>query len=237
MTLPGISINSTSNAPATKRAYDFVTEKILLGDLKPGERLGIGKLTSQSKLTVITIRAALTGLQGRGLVRASGNRAFYVTDLSEKDFNDLLHTRFLLEGVALRDSVLNGDSQWEDEVATALERLSSSVCKKTESSTMSFISLHKAFHRALISASGLTRVLEFVDSIYDQHARYHIQHDQASGYGTSLFDSHDIVGHQRLADAAIARDLEGVSEELRNHLFSPPKTLVKATSGASPRMV
>lgn len=233
----GIVINATIDVRATKTAYNFITEKILLGNLKPGERLGIGMLASASGLTSAGIRETLAGLEGRGLVRGAGSRAYYVTDLSEKDFNDLMHTRFLLEGVALRDSVLNGDSAWDEAVATALERLSSSTCKGTEASTLEFVSLHKAFHRALISASGLTRVLDYLDSIYDQHARYYIQHDPLRGYGSSLFDSHDVAGHQRLANVAFARDLEGVSEELRNHLFLPPVMQGTGTSnGASPLM-
>ena len=233
---PAISIDTIKDGRTSQRASAYLTKEIFLGRLEPGQRLGIGKLTSLSGMAAATIREALAGLVGRGLVRVSGSRAFYVADLNELDFHDLMHTRFLLEGVALRDSILNGGSEWESEVATALARLdtcSSGAGKTTDDSILNFISLHKAFHQALISASRLTRVLAYIDAIYDQYSRYEIQQAPSTGHGSCLLDSHDIDGHRRLSDAAMARDLEAASEELRMHLFSQPPTSGTAPNGAS----
>ncbi|MGB3643539.1 MAG: FCD domain-containing protein [Mesorhizobium sp.] len=194
-------------------ASQFVASEIISGNLKPGAEIQASDLSASSLLSVGAMLEGIPRLLANRLV-TDDDDFFRVAEQSPDDLADLMHTRFLLEGVALRDSIMNGDEEWERSVTTGLQELvavSGHARRCPEA-----IFAHKRFHQALISASRLRRVREYLDMVYDQCAWYAAASDSGS-YS-------DFRGYQSLTDAAVARDIEAASEQLRLLLFSAMKT-------------
>lgn len=116
LTEPGSSTLSAA-------AADAISSAIVGGDLAPGSRLAIRDLSTELGIGPTPIREALTGLAGRGLVVAYGQRGFRVAQVSRQDLLDLILARNAIETGALRQSMERGDADWEAEVAAALQRL------------------------------------------------------------------------------------------------------------------
>jgi DNA-binding GntR family transcriptional regulator len=201
-----------------RRASGFLKNEIITGNLKPGIAIPIEKISETGTYSEAVIREGLARLLTSQLVVDEHN-GFHVADQNADDLDDLRHTRFLLEGVALRDSIMNGDVEWERLVTARLEQL-------LGVSTAAWLSpeggeIRKRFHQALISASGLKRVRAFLDAIYDQCSWY-----TAANKGGACTD---FSGHKALAEAALARDPDAASEQLRMLLF--PVAQANGTAG------
>lgn len=190
-------------------ASQYVANEIISGNLKPGAEIQAIELSASGLLSVRAMLEGIPRLLASGLVTDDDN-FFRVAEQSPDDLADLMHTRFLLEGVALRDSIMNGDEEWERSVTAGLQGLiavSGHARRCPEA-----IVAHKRFHQALVAASRLRRVREYLDTVYDQWAWYSVASD-GGGYC-------DFSGHRSLADVAVARDVEAASEQLRLLLFS-----------------
>jgi DNA-binding GntR family transcriptional regulator len=196
-----------SNFRLARQASEFLKSEIISGQLKPGTNIAVSEI-SEGIYSAADIREGLSRLMGTQLV-FDADDGFKVADQSSDDLDDLRHTRFLLEGVALRDSIINGDSAWERSVTVSLEQLQDITPAAWLTSEAAQI--RKSFHRALISASGLKRIRAFLDTIYDQCSWYSISN---RGGGCT-----DFSGHKALAEAALARDPDAASEQLRMLLF------------------
>lgn len=192
-----------------RRASQYVASEIISGKLKPRAEIQAADLSESGLFSVGAMLEGIPRLLASGLVTDDHN-FFRVAGQSPDDLADLRHTRFLLEGVALRDSIMNGDEEWERSVTAGLQgmiALSGHARRCPEA-----IMAHKHFHQALISASRLRRVREYLDTIYDQWAWYSVA-SHCGGYS-------DFSVHQSLTDAAVARDIEAASEQLRLLLFA-----------------
>jgi len=192
-----------------RRASQYVASEIISGNLKPGAEIQAPNLSASGLLSVGAILEGIPRLLASRLVTDDDN-VFRVAEQNPDDLADLMHTRFLLEGVALRDSIMNGDEEWERSVTAGLQSLVA-VSGHARRCPEAIIA-HKRFHQALVSASRLRRVREYLDTVYDQWAWYSVAGDRDGCFDFSF--------HRSLADAAVARDVEAASEQLRLLLFS-----------------
>ncbi len=197
-----------SNGSLARQASGFLKTEIIKGNLKPGKAISIEKIEEAGRYSTAAIREGLSRLLASQLV-VDEQEGFQVADQNADDLGDLRHTRFLLEGVALRDSIMNGDVEWERLVTARLEQLLGVTPAAWFSPEGGEI--RKRFHQALISASGLRRIRAFLDAIYDQCSWY-----TAANKGGACTD---FSGHKALAEAALARDPDAASEQLRMLLF------------------
>lgn len=76
-------------------------EKILAGELRPGDRLTVIPLAQHFGMSQSTIREALLMLEHRGLVQSNPRRGYCVTRLSMAEAVELCRMRALLEAYAV----------------------------------------------------------------------------------------------------------------------------------------
>lgn len=199
----------------TLQAYRRLREDILSGALLPASRLKIEALMTRHEMGATPIREALSLLTSDGLVERLDNRGFRVAAVSRADFEELLKTRCWLEGRALAESIAAGDAIWEEQIVLALHRLSRTPRTADEGATLAdphWEELHKAFHRALISACGSSILLRFCDQLYDRNIRYRQLAGLRSYPGRNIGTE-----HQAIAEAALDRDPEVAVQRLTQH--------------------
>lgn len=200
------------------RAAGLIERDILSGLLRPGARLGIHALSAHYGIGATPLREGMSRLVSRGLVTAIGQRGFRVASVSRADLEDITRVRTLLESEALRRSIANGDDEWEAGIVGCLHRLRQKLLRDPETmreGTPEFDTLHKAFHRSLISACGSERLLALHDDLYLQAYRYR---------RVMMGRFHDpqwfVRVHQQLADRVLSRDADGAVKLLAEHLSS-----------------
>jgi GntR family carbon starvation induced transcriptional regulator len=199
----------------TNRVVHSLRRSIIVGDFKPGEKLKIDALKERLQVGASPIREALSLLTSDHLVERMDQRGFRVAPATKAHFEELLKTRCWLEGMALRESIAAGSTEWEEAVVLAHHRLSRkdrqlSVDPEAEDS---WEALHKQFHLALIAGSGSSILERFCAQLYDQNIRYRYLVAKKSTYR-----SRDVsLEHADIVDAALDRDADLAVSRLTDH--------------------
>ncbi len=195
------------------RAYQQLKEDIVRGRLAPGTRLAVRQLSDSYDIGASPIREALHRLVGEGLVAAIGQRGFRVPPISVADLQDVTRTRTLLEIEALRQSLRNGDDDWEAQVVASFHQLN-----KIEQETgpigdfKEWERRNQAFHEALVAGCRSHWVQRLSGILHDQHRRYRYLSVHYSGH------RHVAEEHAALRDAALRRDEQAACDMLRVHI-------------------
>jgi len=206
---------SSPSQSLTSRAYAAMRADIISGKLKPGQKLKIDDLVKGYDVGNSPIREALSLLTSDFFVERNDRRGFRVVEVSADKFRELLKTRIWLEGLALVESIKNGDEHWEENIILANYRLSRVPRSKSETAFIAneeWEDLHKKFHMALLSACGSVHLLKFCSQLFDQNTRYrHLT-------GPIAYPKRDIIAeHGAIADAVVARNAELATELLVAH--------------------
>lgn len=213
----------------TSKAYARLRSDIMSGVLTPGRKLKIEELRQIYDVGTSPIREALSLLTSDHFVERIDQRGFRVAKISSQEFDELLMTRCWLEERALRESIVNGDNSWEEQVVLSAYRLSRVPRYDPGDGFIAnpeWEKRHKHFHATLISACGSSIMLKFCDQLYDQNVRYR----QLSG--TKAYPTRDVSAeHGAICDAALARDGDLAAELLVAHYSRTGKFLQDQLQG------
>lgn len=196
--------------------FEAIRSDIMRGDLAPGARLKIQDLAERYGAGSIPVREALSRLATSGFVDARDQRGFSVRQVSASELLDLNRMRQLLESIAVRDALEHGNLAWESRVLGAHHRMSRlNQFSNTGAQTLNveWEAAHDEFHEAIVSACSSPWLLEFIEVVRLQSARY--RHISVRAKPTA---DRDVKGeHQAILDAVLARNADLAIERLCAH--------------------
>lgn len=137
---------------------NILRQAIWDGTLKPGERLLEPKLSTELGVSRPPLREALTVLEADGLVKSVRNRGTFVSVLKPGDVEEMCTFEIDLESLAVRLIVESGRARESAEELDA--RLAAVEVAVNSASLSERITTDFAFHRALVTLGGNTRVLD-----------------------------------------------------------------------------
>jgi DNA-binding GntR family transcriptional regulator len=149
--------NAALGATLATSVYGQIRADILTGLLSPGEKLRTEHLSKRYQAGNSPIREALNRLSVDGFVTREEQRGFRVATVSKEELSELIDTRCWLEEIAVRNSILNRDTKWEENLVLAFHRLSRTPWSTRKNEFMrnpEWDELHCDFHMALIAACG-----------------------------------------------------------------------------------
>lgn len=200
---------------ATSKVFDELRRSILTGERRPGDKLKIEELRNQLGVGASPIREALSLLTSSRLVERLDQRGFRVSPADDAHFADILRSRCWLEGRALKESVQNGDQNWEEALVLAHHRLGRTerTAGRDPFAPGSWENRHKEFHMTLISACGSEIVLRYCQELYDLNVRYRFLAAATKGYA-----SRDVSAeHIAIVGAALDRNADKAVQLLIDH--------------------
>jgi DNA-binding GntR family transcriptional regulator len=195
--------------------YDRLHDDILTGKLKPGLKLRLKDLISQYDTGNSPLREALNRLSANGMVVREENRGFRVPSASTDELAELTRTRCWLEEIALRESIANGDSAWEERIVLAshwLTRAARSKDTAVDTSSQDWEIHHRGYHQALISACNSKILMDFCAELSQRTFRY-----RNLAEVVEYRDHHELEEHQQLQEAALSRNADLAVELLHKH--------------------
>lgn len=194
--------------------YERIKRDILFGELAPGSKLKLDALKTRYEASVSTLRETLNRLASEGFVSAEEQRGFFVTPVSKEDFSEIANLRILLEGFALRESIENGDTEWEGNLVAAhhkLHRMEQLLLTGDESQIELWKRYDWEFHLALIQACNSENLLSLHSTLYDKYLRYQMLILTSRG-------AEAVEEHRIMFEAALRRDTDTAVEALEQHI-------------------
>jgi DNA-binding GntR family transcriptional regulator len=201
----------------TEAIYGRLRNDILLGVLRPGDKLRLDALRQSYDASVNTLRETLSRLVSDGLVANEGQRGFTVVPVSLADLRDITEMRRLLECHAARLSIQHADLDWEARVVAAYHKLSKVeelIGADPARYEPLLESCNRNFHGAVISACGSRWLLNFHGIMYDQSLRYRMLAFQVRDFPREQSRRE----HREILEAALARDADRLAAVLTTHI-------------------
>lgn len=101
--------NLASPALLQEQVYRQITEKLITGELRPGDQLVLRQLSTAMGTSPMPVRDALQRLAAQGVL--VGKRTLCVPTLSPRELADIRDIRLTLEGLAVVRAVKQADSE------------------------------------------------------------------------------------------------------------------------------
>ena len=173
-----VSEVSNRGVTATTRAtavYEQLRSDIAHGQLEPGSKLRVEAMCERYGVGASPLREALSRLSAEGLVSRTDLRGFSVAPLNWDELPVLTHNRVQVESIALRESIERRDAELENQLVLLLHRLSRtprSLSTDHYVSNPAWETLHRDFHRALISRCPSRWLRTFCETLADESYRF-----------------------------------------------------------------
>ena len=85
----------------TKRVLEYLRNRIITGELVPGQKLNENEIASRLEISRHSIREAFRVLESEQLVFSIPNKGAFVTELSDDDLLEVYQTREMIECYAV----------------------------------------------------------------------------------------------------------------------------------------
>jgi DNA-binding GntR family transcriptional regulator len=208
-----VATSGVETLTLTSEVFARLREDLLVGRLRPGQKLRMEELRAAYEVGFSPLREALMRLASEGFVTAEDRRGFRAAPISAGDLAEITLARQEIEAIALRDSLAHGGDRWESEVVAAFHRLSKVPSRNRETGAVDpeWARRHHAFHYSLIAAAQNRWILRFWGLLYDQADRYR-------RIAAAIVPAGRLGEHRQLMDAALARDLDRLLALSRDHI-------------------
>ena len=203
-----------------------IRRAIVLGTLKPGEKLTENRLSAALKVSRPTMREALAQLAQEGLLVQEPYRGLRVADLDAGAIMDIARTRVGLDMLAVEGILDDPSGQRLARVQAAWEEYER---LPFDADPIEAHESHIAFHRAIWEASENTLLIRLWPMI-EAHITIVLAQDQATRDDPRR--AHDV--HKLVVDAILSRDLERVHRALIVHTMDSAKELIEMLQAGEP---
>lgn len=206
------------------RVLDALRAAVITGELAPGSLHSVQTLATQLGVSRTPVREALIKLAQQGMVRFERNRGVRVLQTSVHDLEEVFALRLLLEVPATRRACQLLDAAGRKE----LRRLYRAMERAADADDEFRLWEHdRRFHRAVLEASGNSRLASYVDGLRDTVLRRGVSTARSS----RTLD--DIVReHLAVLECIEAGDADGAAAAMQSHVRHTAELLIAQESGA-----
>lgn len=187
------------------KIYKELRRAIIMGNMRPGERLSIEELTARYNTSATPLRDALQMLQSEGLVIIKPRSGYFVTPTTLKELRERFELRTILETAAIERAVQRITDAQIDE----LEHVHAGYTGDDDESYDRYTDENRSFHYQLARASGNDELADAIGHLLDRLARYMVVR------GAGKTQPHT---HARIVAALRARDLVEARQALLDEL-------------------
>ena len=192
------------------QALQEIREAIRKGKLKPGDRLIETQLAEEMHISRFPIREALRYLEKEGLVETKPFKGTYVSQLTERDMEELYSLRSAIEEFAVRILIKDIDA----EKIAQLESVFKSMQQASKNEDLDkLISEDFRFHQTICELSDHRKLLEVWLTLENQLRVFLTIEKQLFGNSAQFVQSHIPI-----LEAIQERKIRPAQKAIRDHL-------------------
>lgn len=202
-------------------AVERIRQKIMRGQLAPGQRLIEPDLAEQINVSRTALREAFRRLAAEGLVELALYKGATVRLLSKKDVLEAFLIRELLEGLVVRlaTPVVAGDPGLKKRLLEIREEMRRTV--KAPDGGESYGQANSRFHKFLIDAAASAQLERLVAQM--QLPIYRIIYARMLAETTRI---RSMAEHERIIDAILDNDAHAAELAMRAHVHASAESLL-----------
>lgn len=192
------------------QALEEIRGVIQKGKLKPGDRLVEMQLAKEMHISRFPIREALRYLEKEGLVETKPFKGTYVTQLTERDMEELYSLRSAIEEFAVRILIKHIDAEKIGKLESILQSMQQ-ASKKEDLDKL--ISEDFRFHQTICELSEHRKLLEVWLTLENQLRVFLTIEKQLFGNSLQFVKSHNPI-----LEAIQGRKIRPAQKAIRDHL-------------------
>lgn len=219
MMLDMLQQNMDEYLPLRDVVFNTLRQAILIGELKPGERLMEIHLADRLGVSRTPIREAIRKLELEGLVVMIPRKGAQVAKITEKNLKDVLEVRRALDMLAVRLAC----ERMNEEDKAALGKACDEFAKVVKSNdTKEITEADVRFHDVILKSTGNDRLIQLVNNLAEQMYRYRLEYIKDSAYHDRLVKEHEVI-YQAIMD----KDVEKAAAAVVLHIDNQEKTIIE----------
>ena len=204
--------------PQREAVVTHIRRAIVLGDLRPGEKLREVKLAAALNVSRPTLREALNLLVQDGLLVQEPYRGYSVTKLDPETVRDIARTRVPLDLIAVSGILEDSTGRRRGLIRDAWDEFEPLAF---DSDPLIQHEAHIAFHHRLWAASE-NRMLLRLWPVTEALITIVLAQDQAARADPAR--AHAL--HRQLVEAIVSGDVVGIEHQLRQHTIASAEELL-----------
>ena len=214
-----LTLVKEDNISLREAVYLTLRRAILTNVFEPGDRLMEMKLAAQLGVSRTPVREAIHLLEKESLVRQIPHKGVVVAGITKKQLRDVLEIRGMLEELAVQLACRRGTEEGFAKLQAAADNFAKAV--KQEKDLTVQAEKDVAFHDVIYQMTDNERLIELVESIWQQIYRYRIERLKGANRESLVQE------HQELVQALCARDEEAAVRMARLHISNQEVTISK----------
>ena len=205
--------------PLREVVFNTLRQAILKGELKPGERLMEIALAERLGVSRTPIREAMRKLELEGLVVMIPRRGAQVANITEKDLNDVLEVRIVLENMAIEKACARMTEEDIEKLWAAAKAFEQTTA---EGNLVKMAEADVAFHEIIYQASDNKRLIQVLNNLREQIYRYRVEYLKNNEVYEQLLEEHEF-----LIQAVIKHDKAQAKDIICRHIDNQEKAIAE----------
>lgn len=202
----------------TDWTYQYLKEKILNFEIKPGEQIHIEDFIEKLEVSRTPIREAFLKLASDGLIEIRPRVGYFVIDITEQDIRDLFEIREIIETRAAKKAA----EQLTDDELKSMHNLIIESRKAVKAGQYEiFLENEIKFHDYLRKHIHNRRLTVFMDSLNDLTHRERVLSIQSRENIEQT-----LIEHERILDGLMKRDGNLAEWFMGEHLHNVSERMV-----------
>lgn len=186
---------------------------LVTGQMRPGHLYSAPKLAVEFGVSATPVREAMLDLVTEGLVEAVRNKGFRVTELDDRDLDDIAELRGLMEVPVMQAVALACTGPVAVEVEKLRAVAKQIVAAAAAGDLVTYTEADTTFHLRMLALHGNERVVAVVRDLRRRSRLYGLEALAAAGVLAQLAEE-----HEQMVDAALARNGETMHTLMARHI-------------------
>ncbi len=204
------SANPLSRVSLSQQIRDQLLDRIIRGELPPGNRLVEMKIAAEFSTSQAPVREALRELETMGVIETLPNKGARVRTITNEELRQLYEVRAQLESYATQLATAAG-APLKSRLKEAIKAMKRAA---RESDSTAFASHNSAFHRIIVEASGNKILLDMWETL-------NVQTRTMTNVARSRRNLMELAdSHQTLIDAIASGDPDMANRVAKDHVLS-----------------
>jgi DNA-binding GntR family transcriptional regulator len=213
-------VNLNDYKPLREVIFNTLREAIIVGELKPGERLMEVQLADKMGVSRTPVREAIRKLELEGLVEMLPRKGAHVADLSVKDIMDVLELRATLDGLA---SSLSAERITDEEIKELKHLLTQFSGYIEKENMQGLIKKDVEFHDIIYRSSRNDKLIQISNNLREQVQRFRVI------YIKDYSSSKDLIReHTEIYEAISRRDSRAAMQSAQRHIKNQEETIIRS---------